>query len=101
MEIEDKKGLKGIKKNNDPPIPKFAHICTSVRKKEERKQLMGFECKQCEHYCQSRLDFLSCISDWNPTQHWLEMTMATIRVRYILLSQTQGKTSWLQWDSIF
>ena len=24
-------------------------------------------------------DFLSCISDWNPTQHWLEMTMATIR----------------------
>ena len=56
MEIEDKKGLKGIKKNNDPPIPKFAHICTSVRKKEERKQLMGFECKQCEHYYQSRLD---------------------------------------------
>ena len=39
-----------------PPIPKFAHICTSVRKKEERKQLMGFECKQCEHYYQSRLD---------------------------------------------
>ena len=25
------------------------------------------------------VDFLSCISDWNPTQHWLEMTMATIR----------------------
>ena len=45
-----------INKNNDPPIPKFAHICTSVRKKEERKQLMGFECKQCEHYYQSRLD---------------------------------------------
>ena len=56
MEIEDKKGLKGIKKNNDPPIPKFAHICTSVRKKEERKQLIGFDCKQCENYYQSRLD---------------------------------------------
>ena len=25
------------------------------------------------------IDFLSCISDWNPTEHWLEMTMATIR----------------------
>ena len=24
-------------------------------------------------------DFLSCISDWNLTEHWLEMTMATIR----------------------
>ena len=56
MEIEDKKGIKGINKNNDPPIPKFAHICTSVRKKEERKQLIGFDCKQCENYYQSRLD---------------------------------------------
>ena len=26
-----------------------------------------------------QFDFLSCISDWNLTQHWLEMTMATIR----------------------
>lgn len=52
MEIEDKNN----NKNNDPPIPKFAHICTSVRKKEERKQLIGFDCKQCEHYYQSRLD---------------------------------------------
>ena len=41
---------------NDPPIPKFVHICTSVRKKEKRKQLIGFECKQCKHYYQSRLD---------------------------------------------
>ena len=56
MEIEDKKGIEGINKNNDPPIPKFAHICTSVRKKKERKQLIGFDCKQCEHYYQSRLD---------------------------------------------
>ena len=48
------------------------------------------------------VDFLSCISDWNPTQHWLEMTMATIRSGQIYtLAQTQGKTSWLQWDSIF
>ena len=52
MEIEDKNN----NKNNDPPIPKYAHICTSVRKKEERKQLIGFDCKQCENYYQSRLD---------------------------------------------
>ena len=25
------------------------------------------------------IDFLSCISVWKLTQHWLEMTMATIR----------------------
>ena len=36
-------------------------------------------------------DFLSCISDWNPTQHWLEMTMATIRVRYILYHKPRVK----------
>ena len=24
-------------------------------------------------------DFLSCISVWKLTQHWLEMTMATVR----------------------
>ena len=36
-------------------------------------------------------DFLSCISDWNPTQHWLEMTMATIRVRYILYHNPRVK----------
>ena len=59
MEIEDKKGLKGIKKNNHPPIPKFAHICTSVQKKEERKQLMGFECKQCEQQRRSRTAHIS------------------------------------------
>ena len=39
----------------------------------------------CDH------DFLSCISDWNPTQHWLEMTMATIRVRYILYHKPRVK----------
>ena len=37
------------------------------------------------------LDFLSCISDWNPTQHWLEMTMATIRVRYKLYHKPRVK----------
>ena len=24
-------------------------------------------------------DFLSCISVWKLTQHWIEMTMATVR----------------------
>ena len=34
MEKEDMEGL-SVKKSNDPP--RFAHICNTVRKKEERK----------------------------------------------------------------
>ena len=53
MEKEDKEGL-SVKKNNDPP--RFAHICKTVRKKEERKKLRGFDCKLCEDYYQAHLD---------------------------------------------
>ena len=53
MEKEDKEGL-SVKKSNDPP--RFAHICKTVRKKEERKKLRGFDCKLCEDYYQAHLD---------------------------------------------
>ena len=59
MEKEDKEGL-SVKKNNDPP--RFAHICKTVRKKEERKKFRGFDCKLCEDYYQAHLaeDFDIC-----------------------------------------
>ena len=53
MENEDKEVL-SVKKSNDPP--RFAHICKTVRKKEERKKLRGFDCKLCEDYYQAHLD---------------------------------------------
>ena len=53
MEKEDMEGL-SMKKSNDPP--RFAHICKTVRKKEERKKLRGFDCKLCEDYYQAHLD---------------------------------------------
>ena len=53
MEKEDKEGL-SVKKSNDPP--RFAHICKTVRKKEERIKLRGFDCKLCEDYYQAHLD---------------------------------------------
>ena len=32
-----------------------------------------------DHDNDNHIDFLSCISVWKLTQHWLEMTMATVR----------------------
>ena len=43
-----------LKKSNGPQ--RFAHICKTVRKKEERKNLRGFYCKLCEDYYQAHLD---------------------------------------------
>ena len=50
MEKEDKEGL-SVKKSNNPP--RFAHICKTIRKKEERKKLRGFDCKLCENSYQA------------------------------------------------
>ena len=41
MEKEDKVEEELLVKNT-PPLSKFAHICKTVRKKEERKSLKGF-----------------------------------------------------------
>ena len=55
MEKEDKVKEELLVKNT-LPLPKFAHICKTVRKKEERKNLKGFDCKLCEDYYQFHLD---------------------------------------------
>ena len=41
---------------NTLPLPKFAHICKKVHKKEEGKNLKGFDCKLCEDYYQFHLN---------------------------------------------
>ena len=55
MEKEDKVEEELLVKNT-PPLSKFAHICKTVRKKEERKNLKGFDCKLCEDYYQFHLN---------------------------------------------
>ena len=55
MEKEDKVKEELLVKNT-LPLPKFAHICKTVRKKEERKNLKGFDCKLCEDYYQFHLN---------------------------------------------
>ena len=38
------------------PKPAFAHIGPTVRKKEERKKLYGFDCRECQEYYQQKLE---------------------------------------------
>ena len=52
MEVEDKEDVE----NRDPAVPTFAHIGPTVRKKEERKKLLGFDCHECQEYYQSKLE---------------------------------------------
>ena len=52
MELEDKEDVE----NRDPAVPTFAHIGPTVRKKEERKKLLGFDCNECQEYFQSKLE---------------------------------------------
>jgi len=52
MEEEDKEAVE----NRDPEVPTFAHIGPTVRKKEERKKLLGFECRECQEYYQALLE---------------------------------------------
>ena len=52
MEEEDKEAVE----NRDPEVPTFAHIGPTVRKKEERKKLLGFDCTECQEYYQSKLE---------------------------------------------
>ena len=52
MELEDKEDVE----NRDPAVPTFAHIGPTVRKKEERKKLLGFDCRECQEYYQSKLE---------------------------------------------
>ena len=49
MEKEDKVEEELLVKNT-PPLSKFAHICKTVRKKEERKNLKGFADSPDLHY---------------------------------------------------
>ena len=37
-------------------MPTFAHIGPTVRGKEERKKLLGFDCRECQEYYQSKLE---------------------------------------------
>ena len=39
-----------------PPKPMFAHVGPVVRKKEERKKLFGFDCRECQEYYQQKLE---------------------------------------------
>ena len=55
MEKEDKV-KEEVLVMNTLPLTKFAHICKTVRKKEERKNLKGFDCKLCEDYYQFHLN---------------------------------------------
>ena len=52
MDEEDKEAVE----NRDPAVPTFAHIGPTVRKKEERKKLLGFDCRECQEYYQSKLE---------------------------------------------
>ena len=52
MDEEDKEAAE----NRDPAVPTFAHIGPTVRKKEERKKLLGFDCRECQEYYQSKLE---------------------------------------------
>ena len=55
MEIdeEDKRG--GVERKGRA-VPSFSHFEPCVRKKGERKKLLGFECKQCKEYYKSKLE---------------------------------------------
>ena len=53
MEEEDRE--MDNEENRDPEVPNFAHIGPTVRKKEERKKLLGFDCKECQDYYQGKL----------------------------------------------
>ena len=52
MEEEDREAVE----NRDPEVPTFAHIGPTVRKREERKKLLGFECRECQEYYQALLE---------------------------------------------
>ena len=52
MEEEDKEAVE----NRDPEVPTYAHIGPVVRKKEERKKLLGFDCRECQEYYQALLE---------------------------------------------
>ena len=39
-----------------PAKPTFAHVIPTVRKKEERMKLYGFDCPECEEYYQQKLE---------------------------------------------
>ena len=54
MEEEDRE--MDNEENRDPEVPNFAHIGPTVRKKEERKKLLGFDCKECQEYYQGKLE---------------------------------------------
>jgi len=41
---------------NSDENPQFAHVGTAVRKKEERKKLFGFDCRECQEYYQQKLE---------------------------------------------
>jgi len=45
-----------IKIVNGVARPKFAHVGPSVRGKEERKKLYGFDCPECQEYYQQKLE---------------------------------------------
>ena len=47
-----------VNDGNHDEVPKatFAHIGPTVRKKEERKKLFGFDCRECQEYYQQKLE---------------------------------------------
>ena len=63
MEKEDKVDEELLVKNT-PPLSKFAHICKTVRKKEERKNLKGFADSPDLHYHSFTLMKIRCCGDF-------------------------------------
>ena len=52
MEIDEEDKREGVERKGRA-VPSFSHFEPCVRKKDERKKLLGFECKQCEEYYKS------------------------------------------------
>ena len=63
MEKKDKVEEELLVKNT-PPLSKFAHICKTVRKKEERKNLKGFADSPDLHYHSFTLMKNRCCGDF-------------------------------------
>ena len=63
IEKEDKVEEELLVKNT-PPLSKFAHICKTVRKKEERKNLKGFADSPDLHYHSFTLMKNRCCGDF-------------------------------------
>ena len=92
MEEEDRE--MDNEENRDPEVPNFAHIGPTVRKKEERKKLLGFDCKECQEYYQGKLED-GCTKDQIVQISWCVNFFTTCREFNLLSMPVQKKVEFM------